>query len=102
MTGERVGRLHLPPGAGHFASRKAHGLKYACQSEDVYDRAARRSRKLWARLGGDNAPFRIPLKPKGMRWTSYARLFDRMKKFDSMADQKLLKQLTQLKARGLI
>jgi len=37
-----------------------------------------------------------------MRWTSYARLFDRMKKFDSMADQKLLKQLTQLKARGLI
>jgi hypothetical protein len=26
VTGKRVGRLHLPPGASQFASRQAHGL----------------------------------------------------------------------------
>src|SRR5262249_45115848 len=32
VTGERVGRLHLPPDASQFASRVHHGLTYACQN----------------------------------------------------------------------
>ena len=68
VTGERVGRLYLPPGASQFASRRAHGLAYACQTESVGERAARRRRKLLARLGDEDAPFGWPpLKPRRMR-----------------------------------
>ena len=74
VTGERVGRLYLPPGASELASRRAHGLAYACQTESIYARAARRRRKLLARLGDEDAPFGwTPLKPKRMRWTTYLR-----------------------------
>jgi hypothetical protein len=85
VTGERVGRLYLPPGASQFASRRAHGLAYACQTESISARAARRRRKLLARLGDGDAPFGwIPLKPKGMRWTTYARSVNQIKTLEAV------------------
>ena len=50
--GARVGRLHLPPGSTQFAARRVHDLRYACQTENRHQRAARRASKLIARLGG--------------------------------------------------
>jgi hypothetical protein len=102
VTGERVGRLHLPPGASQFASRQAHGLTYACQTEDFYARAARRSRKLSARLGDDIGPPSVPLKPKGMRWTTYARHLEQIKRFEGTADGWWLKLAARWSARGLL
>jgi hypothetical protein len=80
VTGERVGRLYLPPGASQFASRRAHGLAYACQTESINERAARRRRKLLARLGDGDAPFGWPpLKPRRMRWATYIRYLSEIK-----------------------
>ena len=89
MTGARVGRLYLPPGASQFASRLAHGLAYACQTESINERAARRRRKLLARLGDGDAPYGwIPLKPKGMRWMTYIRQVRRIQGFESLQHPK--------------
>jgi hypothetical protein len=97
ISGELVGRLHLPPGASQFASRRAHGLTYACQSEGIHDRAARRSRKLMARLGGA-----VAFKPKGMCWTTYVRHVDHIKRFERIADGRWLKTAARLKDIGSI
>jgi hypothetical protein len=69
-TQERCGKLILPNGGQHFRSRKAYRLGYQSQGETRIDRAARRSRKLLARLGGDEAP----IKPKWMRWRTFEQL----------------------------
>jgi hypothetical protein len=103
VTGERVGRLHLPPGATHFASRKAHGLIYSCQSEDIYDRAARHSRKLVARLGADAGPsWPPPLKPKRMRWATYLRYAGQIEACERVADRRWAKVAGRWMARGLL
>lgn len=95
-AGKRVGRLHLPSDGGIFASRQAHGLTYACQNENVYARARRRSLKVLSRLGvpqGDGGPLYndagwplFVLKPKGMRWETYGRCLDEVKRFNSIAN----------------
>src|SRR5262245_30144554 len=81
-TGARVGRLHLPPGSSQFAARRAHGLRYACQTENACDRATRRARKLIAKLGGetDSLPFLPRLKPKGMRWSTYSKTVNELRR----------------------
>jgi hypothetical protein len=101
VTGERVGRLHLPPGASQFASRVHHDLTYACQSEDVHDRAARRARKLKVRLG-DTEPRSplMPLKQKGMRWTTYQRYAEQIEAFERVADLGWVKMVGRWMARG--
>jgi hypothetical protein len=96
VTGERVGRLHLPPGADHFASRQAHRLIYACQTENVYDRAARRARKLMMRLGAEPRDPWIPLKPKGMRWSTYIRYAKQTKDFERVSDGRWFKIVGRL------
>jgi hypothetical protein len=102
VTGERVGRLHLPPGASQFASRRAHGLTYACQTEDFYARAARRSRKLMARLGADAGPsWPPPLKPKRMRWATYLRYAGQIEACERVADRRWVKVAGRWMARGL-
>ena len=35
QSGARVGRLHLPPGSMQFVARRAHGLRYACHTENA-------------------------------------------------------------------
>jgi hypothetical protein len=71
-TGRRATKLHLPYGAGVFASRQAHCLGYAIQREGAPDRARRRARKVRKLIGGSpNLLERLPMKPKWMRWATY-------------------------------
>jgi hypothetical protein len=101
-TGKRVGRLHLPPGATEFLSRRAHGLTYACQTEDFDARAVRRSRKLMARLGADAGPsWPPPLKPKRMRWATYLRYAGQIEACERVADRRWVKVAGRWMARGL-
>jgi hypothetical protein len=73
-TGRRAMKLHLPYGAGVFASRQAHCLGYAIQREGAPDRARRRARKARKRIGRNpNLLERLPIKPKWMRWATYWR-----------------------------
>ena len=101
-TRERVGRLHLPPGATEFLSRRAHGLTYACQTEDRNARLARRSRKLMTRLGGDAGSHWIPLKPHRMRWATYLRYVRQIKALESAADRRLFMMSVRSKAYGFV
>src|SRR5262245_58087981 len=83
QSGARVGRLHLPPGSMHFAARRAHGLRYACQTENACQRATRRAWKLIAKLGGEThccfLPF-LPQKPARMRWSTYSKKVNELKR----------------------
>jgi hypothetical protein len=83
QSGARVGRLHLPSGSTEFASRRAHGLRHACQTENACQRATRRAWKLIARLGGetdyDSLPL-LPLKPKRMRWSTYSKRVNQLRR----------------------
>ena len=54
-TGERVAKLHLPPGTLTFASRQAYRLGYR------------------SRLGSHEGIGEFILKPKGMRWATFDR-----------------------------
>ncbi|WP_430428744.1 hypothetical protein [Parasphingorhabdus sp.] len=51
LTGTRCEQLFIVDGI--FASRKAHGLNYASQSEDELSRARRKVRKLQRQVDGD-------------------------------------------------
>ena len=83
QSGARVGRLHLPPGSLQFAARRAHGLRYACQTENASQRATRRAWKLVARLGGETDSYSLPLlplKPKRMRWSTYSKRVNQLRR----------------------
>ncbi|MGQ0618304.1 MAG: hypothetical protein ACT4QA_00060 [Panacagrimonas sp.] len=71
--GRRVAMLYL---AGRiFACRHCHRLAYASAREGAGDRAARRADKLRVKLGWEAGILNPPGgKPKGMRWTTFARL----------------------------
>jgi hypothetical protein len=86
----RVRKLYLPLGGRHFWSRRSYRLAYASQRETVSDRAMRRARKLYQRLGGDPADDEYPDKPKRMRWTTYNRLMDKLVAADGVADERLV------------
>ena len=72
-----------------FWSRRAYRLPYASQGETKYDRALRRARKLYLRLGGDPADDKYPDKPKRMRWTTYNLLMDKLVAADDVTDERL-------------
>ena|SRR5215472_6811256 len=55
---------------------KSHGLAYDSQHEQPYDRALCRAQNIREGLGGSGSlaePF--PMKPKGMHWQTYSRLY---------------------------
>src|SRR5262245_32797776 len=81
-TNRRCRQLYLPVGARYFRSRRAYGLAYASQREDKQDRALRRVRKLYHRLGADPADGELPARPKRMRQATYARLVAELEAFE--------------------
>jgi hypothetical protein len=85
----RARKLYLPLGGRHFWSRRAYRLAYASQRETDFDRALRRARKLYDRLGGDPADDEYPDKPKRMRWRTYNRLMDKLVAADEVTDERL-------------
>lgn len=71
--GRRVAILY---GGKIFACRHCYQLAYACQRESPGDRASRQADTIRERLGWEGGILNGPgLKPKGMRWRTYERLY---------------------------
>jgi len=85
-TGERVAKLHLPPGAFTFASRRAHKLAYRSQRETPRDRALGRAFKLRRRLGDQGGIGEEIAKPKGMRWRTFDREMVKVEAAEAVVD----------------
>jgi hypothetical protein len=89
--GRRVGKLYA---AGSlFACRRCYGLAYQSQHEAPRGRNIRRAQEIRLRLGGSASlidPF--PGKPKGMHWSTYARLHER-------AERAMYRSMQRLPAR---
>lgn len=71
INGNRCMQLFLVDGI--FASRKAHGLTYASQSEDELSRAQRKVRKLHRQIDGD---YRFARSRGDNRWRLLQKLRD--------------------------
>ena len=85
--GHACAALFRPDGAREFLSRQARGLAYRSLSERPAERAARRARKLRARLDEASAVLGGPLpdKPLRMRWPTYERLCDAIREAEDRA-----------------
>ena len=71
--GRRVAKLFL--GSAIFACRHCYRLVYACQRENMDDRATRRADKIRDRLKWEPGILNgHGIKPKGMHWRTYRRL----------------------------
>jgi hypothetical protein len=72
--GRRVAILYGP--GRYFLCRHCYDLRYESQREDKTHRALRRAQKIREQLGGSaNMTEQFPEKPKGMRWSTYERLW---------------------------
>ena len=76
VSGRRVAKLHLPPGATIFAARKVYRLAYRSQREVPIDRTHARQARLYRKLGGDYCQYEQPPppRPKGMHHATHERL----------------------------
>jgi hypothetical protein len=54
------------------------------------------------RLGADAGFHCMPLKPKGMRWTTYLRYAGQIEAFESVAGRRWVKVAARLNACGLL
>jgi hypothetical protein len=84
LSGRRVTKLYLAPGATVFAARRAYRLAYQSQRNTALDRSHDRQRRLYRRLGTDYDAFEQPPppRPKGMHRRTYERLTGRL--YDAM------------------
>ena len=96
--GRRVARLHLV--GRTFACRHCHQLAYASQSEGWGDRATRRARKAWRRLGADDGEAVVE-KPKGMHQRTFDRLLGRAYTAEEEADAALALAMARMLGTGL-
>ncbi|WP_417790327.1 hypothetical protein [Terasakiella pusilla] len=77
VSGQRVGKLHSPPGQPLFASSKVLNLAYHSQREHKFQRLLNRAYKLRERIDRKAAVYceaPIPKKPKGMHSKTYESL----------------------------
>jgi hypothetical protein len=67
ISGQRVAKLYLPPGATVFAARQNYRLAYQSQRDAKIDRTHARQRRLYRKLGGayDHYEQPPPFRPKG-------------------------------------
>ena len=72
-TGGRVAKLHWPPGALMFASRRAHRLAYRSQRESPRIRALNRAFQLRDRLGAKGGIGSYIEKPRWMRRATFEK-----------------------------
>lgn len=71
----RAGVLYMSSG-GRFLCRRCGGFCYQTQMEQPKGRALIRNERLMDRIGGLQDPD-DPLKPKGMHWKTYWRIYDK-------------------------
>ena len=76
ISGLRVAKLYLPPGATTFAPRQIYRLAYRSQRDAKIDRTHARQRRLYSKLGSEYDRYEQspPDRPKGMHHKTYERL----------------------------
>lgn len=95
LTGDRVAKLHLPSGASVFGSRRAYGLAYRSQNEGEWDRMADKAHRLREKLGGrPGFAEPMPLKPKGMHWRTYERIFHEIEELEKRSIMAMARKLS--------
>ena len=101
LSGRRVARLHLPPGATVFAARKAYRLAYRIQREARIDRTHARQRRLYGKLGGKYDHFEQlpPPRPKGMHRATYERLEAELERAMEAHEEAFLRRAVAFLAR---
>ncbi len=85
-TGQRSARLHLPPGADAFASRKAYRLAYRSQRETPRDRALSRAFALRRKLDASGGIGEFIAKPKGMHWPTFEGMMKRVRRAEDVVE----------------
>jgi hypothetical protein len=96
--GRRVAKLHGP--GRYFLCRHCYRLAHASQSENGWDRAVRRARKIRRRLGGDpDIAESFPKRPKGMWHRTYDQLTERAFKAEAEADEAFVLSAGRVLAR---
>ena len=87
LTKSRALKLHLPPGASIFASRKAYGLAYRSQRSTPLHRAMDQFQRLRAALEDqDGCIDDVFFKPKWMRWSTFERKVRRIEALEHVVD----------------
>lgn len=88
----KVSKLYLPPGAKRFLARKAWKLAYASQHvAPGFDRLCHQRDRLLAKKLKSNDPD-LPLKPKGMRRSTYERHLDKLEYLHMAMDVAILQR----------
>jgi hypothetical protein len=91
LSGRRVAKLHLPPGACEFASRKEWGLFYRSQRATNADRPFHKLAKLQRSLGSHEG-WHFPLvRPKGMWKRTYNRRLERYRQLHAQCSPEMAK-----------
>jgi hypothetical protein len=85
-SGKCAAKLHLPSGAGTFASRKAYRLGYQSQRETSRDRSLSRAFALRRKLGDDGGIGDYIAKPKGMHRRTFERAMERIDRAEDIVD----------------
>jgi hypothetical protein len=99
--GVRVSKLYLPPGSTRFLSRGAYRhLAYRSQRTTPYDRALDIAFKLRRRMGDQGAIGDYIDKPKWMRWSTFERQLQRIKRAEAVIDAHIAGFLQQLRRRA--
>ena len=85
-TRQKVTKLHLPPGAATFASRRAYRLGHHSQRQTARDRSLSRAFKARRRLGDHEGIGGFIMKPKGMRWRTFHRLMRKVRAAEDIVE----------------
>lgn len=96
FTGRRVAKLHLPPGAGKFACRKAWRLPYRSQRVAHRDRPFEKLFRLQRKLGSDEGWEAGLRRPKGMWQRTYELHWERYLELDAHCAAEMLGLITRL------
>jgi hypothetical protein len=80
LSGRRVAKLYLPPGATVFAARQVCRLGYLSQRLTALERSHERQGRLYQRLGDEYRVFEQarPSRPKRMHRRTYQRLIEEL------------------------
>jgi hypothetical protein len=95
--------LWMPPGASSFASRQrwARQVAYASQFMGRDDRAHRGQAKIKSRLCSigqfDPDEWKLPPKPKWMRWRTYDRAVEKFDRYEPILDDGVFALIAKLK-----
>jgi len=94
--GRRVALIYA--GGKYFGCRHCYELAYSSQNEGLYDRMARKARKIRKRLGADMW-LEVPVfdKPKGMHRKSFERLKRKEKSASAVVNREMERVLGLLK-----